>query len=217
MAVVVILIGLLMPTLWSARETARRVICGSNIRQLGIGIALYAEDHRDRLPPSQYIKKGADKPQEMLRLRVDKQADAVNKTDWDGLGFLYSENYLPEGHLFYCPSHTGMHRYDTYAAEWMNPKGSIVGNYQYRGRGPNGATLLSRIEPTYAALVADGLRTQADFNHKVGGNVLRADLSVFWYRDSSGHILGALAFNEGEVDADKTDKAWKALDEALSK
>jgi hypothetical protein len=222
MAVVAILISLLSPTLWSVRETARRVLCGSNIRQLGIGIALYADDNHDRLPPSQFIdnKDGKPvKPQEMLHLRVDKQADGVSQNDWDGLGHLYSGNYLPEPHIFYCPSHKGQITFGAYAARWDSEMGSIVGNYQYRGSGPmpNHALFLSRIEPGTTALVSDGLRTQSDYNHRIGGNVLRADLSVQWYRDASGGILAALPAQDGDVDAGKTEDAWKLLDLQLGK
>ncbi len=216
MGVIAILIGLLMPTIWSVRETARRVICGSNIRQLGIGIALFADDHRDRLPPTQFNGKEA-KPQEMLRVRVEKQANGVSYNDWDGLGFLYGGNYLPEPHLFYCPSHTGENTFLAHADRWMNPGLTILCNYQFRGMGPNKEVRLSLIDPNTAALVADGLRTKADFNHKVGGNVLRADLSVFWYRDSAGHIINALPLADANANAKDTDTAWKLLDDELAK
>src|SRR5262249_55750543 len=124
------------------------------------------------------------------------------------------------GHLFYCPSHSGGTTYDAYKNQWAQGEGTIRCNYQYRGCGPSktGYTLLlSRIDPSSVALVADGLRTQADFNHRIGGNVLRADLSVFWYRDSAGHILSALPSYEGDVDEEKTDEAWQLLDDELTK
>jgi type II secretory pathway pseudopilin PulG len=219
MAVVAILIGLLTPTMWSVRETARRVICGSNIRQLGIGIALFADDNRDRLPPSQFVnqKGNAEKPQEMLRLRVDKNVDGVSHSAWDGLGHLYHGGYLPEGHIFYCPSHAGANTFSNFAYQWREQIGSIMGNYQFRGSGPKATLFLSRIDPSSTALVADGLRTKADFNHKIGGNVLRADLSVFWFRDSAGRVVSALPAFEGEVDKDSTEEAWKMLDAAMAK
>lgn len=212
MTVIAILIGLLMPTIWSVRETARRVICGSNIRQLGIGIALYADDHEDRLPSTQFV--GDNKAQEMLRVRVEKGADAVNNSDWDGLGWLY-EAYLPESHVFYCPSHTGGNTFEVFSDRWANKYGRIICNYQFRGMGPNKETRLSLIDPNSSALVADGLRTRADFNHRVGGNVLRADLSVFWYRDSGGHLMSVLPFADGNAGA--TQEAWKLIDDELLK
>ncbi len=216
MGVIAILIGLLMPTIWSVRETARRVVCGSNIRQLGIGIALFADENRDRLPPTQFNGKDA-KPQEMLRVRVEQQANGVSFNDWDGLGYLYGGGYLPEPHLFYCPSHTGENTFRAHADRWMNPGLTILCNYQFRGMGPNKEVRLSLIDPNSAALVADGLRTKSDFNHKVGGNVLRADLSVVWFRDSAGHIVAALPLADANANAKDTDTAWKLLDDELAK
>jgi len=45
-AVIALLIGLLLPALGSARETARRVKCASNCRQLGIAGAAYSNENR---------------------------------------------------------------------------------------------------------------------------------------------------------------------------
>jgi competence protein ComGC len=213
MAVITVLIGLLMPTLRTVRETARRVICGSNVRQLGIGIALFADDNRDRLPPTQFLGKA--KNQEMLRVRVDNEADPVSDSNWDGLGWLYGRSYLPEPHLFYCPSHAGVNTFAAFADRWWNNYGSILSNYQFRGSDAKGQTSLSLVDPSFTALIADGLRTRSDFNHKIGGNVLRADLSVYWFRDSSGHVMDALPLSEGNNGA--TDAAWNLLDTELSR
>ncbi|MBX3734802.1 MAG: prepilin-type N-terminal cleavage/methylation domain-containing protein [Verrucomicrobiae bacterium] len=51
-AIIAILAGLLLPALAGARSLARSTACLSNLRQLGIGCALYAADHRDALPQS---------------------------------------------------------------------------------------------------------------------------------------------------------------------
>jgi len=44
-AIIALLIGILLPTLGSARESARRVICASNQRMIVIAATLYAENH----------------------------------------------------------------------------------------------------------------------------------------------------------------------------
>ena len=49
-AVIAILAGLLMPSLNSAREQARRTKCSSNLRQIGLGLELYASGNRGWLP-----------------------------------------------------------------------------------------------------------------------------------------------------------------------
>jgi len=50
-AIIAILAALLMPALERARSAAKRVTCMGNFRQVGLGLAMYANDHNDRLPP----------------------------------------------------------------------------------------------------------------------------------------------------------------------
>lgn len=45
-AIIMILLSLLFPTLRQARATARRAICASNQRQIGIGCEVYMNDHK---------------------------------------------------------------------------------------------------------------------------------------------------------------------------
>lgn len=49
-AVIGILAGLLLPTFASAKTRARQTKCASNLRQLGIGMLMYADDFQGKLP-----------------------------------------------------------------------------------------------------------------------------------------------------------------------
>ncbi|MEA2708886.1 MAG: hypothetical protein QOF78_1487 [Phycisphaerales bacterium] len=48
--IIAILIGILLPTLARARESARTVACASNARQIALAIRLFAQDHRGYMP-----------------------------------------------------------------------------------------------------------------------------------------------------------------------
>src|SRR5687768_13545277 len=49
-AVVAILAGLLFPVFAQSRESARRAVCASNMRQVVLGTLLYTQDHDELLP-----------------------------------------------------------------------------------------------------------------------------------------------------------------------
>ena len=51
-AIIALLAGLLLPALATAQARARSVKCLSSLRQLGVGVVLYADDNRDALPQS---------------------------------------------------------------------------------------------------------------------------------------------------------------------
>ena len=43
-SIIALLIGILLPSLGKARDTAREVLCQNNLRQIGIGYAMYLDD-----------------------------------------------------------------------------------------------------------------------------------------------------------------------------
>jgi prepilin-type N-terminal cleavage/methylation domain-containing protein/prepilin-type processing-associated H-X9-DG protein len=51
--VLVVLLGILVPVFWQAREKSRRTACASNLHQLYEAFAMYAQDNDGRLPPYQ--------------------------------------------------------------------------------------------------------------------------------------------------------------------
>lgn len=53
-AIIALLIGILLPALHSARNSARSVVCISNLRTLAITTHQYADAHRGILPPSSH-------------------------------------------------------------------------------------------------------------------------------------------------------------------
>ena len=53
MAIMAIMAGLLLPALGRAREQARRAVCTSNLKQIGVALHLYLNDYRDTFPVAQ--------------------------------------------------------------------------------------------------------------------------------------------------------------------
>ena len=104
-AIIALLAALLMPALTTARESAKRVYCASNLKQLGIGFVLYAEEHDGRYPYD-----GDNHPN-----GFDHEQKFGGKTGaWPDYGAPYTtENRLLNpyvGHaenLFRCPSDRG--------------------------------------------------------------------------------------------------------------
>ncbi|MFW6038943.1 MAG: type II secretion system protein [bacterium] len=64
-SIIALLVALLLPALKAAREQARRVSCASNLRQIHLGVELYAEDHDGWYPAGGALRMN------MMRNRQD--------------------------------------------------------------------------------------------------------------------------------------------------
>ncbi len=102
-AIIAILAGLLLPTLAAAKEKAKRTGCVSDLKQIALGIVMYAQDNEDKLPTLKFRDTANPQyPYEMMRY------SAPGTFDSDGgpynLGLLWSKGVIKEGKIFYCPS-----------------------------------------------------------------------------------------------------------------
>ena len=53
-AIIALLIGILLPALGKAKQTAQNIICQNNLRQIGIGLQMYFDDQKDPRFPDMY-------------------------------------------------------------------------------------------------------------------------------------------------------------------
>jgi prepilin-type N-terminal cleavage/methylation domain-containing protein len=58
--IIAVLIGLLLPAMMAARESARLTACKSNLRQLGLAMTMYANDNQDCYPRALPLAPGAN-------------------------------------------------------------------------------------------------------------------------------------------------------------
>ncbi len=189
LAVASVLTGLLLPAMSRVRENLNRIICSSNLRQLGMSVVSYAGDFNERLPYTVLREDDFYQPQELMAVYL-----GGDPAGWDGLGLLYSKGYCTAPGVFYCPSHTGDHPSERYHGMWEDAGSEIIySNYQYAGHlkwdDPNSPVRF--IDDARLVIATDGLRTSLDFNHETGMNVLSGDGSVIW-RDDPGIVYANL-------------------------
>jgi prepilin-type N-terminal cleavage/methylation domain-containing protein/prepilin-type processing-associated H-X9-DG protein len=60
-AIIAILAAMLLPVLARAKETARRIQCMNNLKQLGLAAQIYVNDNQGYYPPRTYLDRWPDK------------------------------------------------------------------------------------------------------------------------------------------------------------
>jgi len=88
-AIIGLLAGLLLPTLGKAKEAGRSTACLSNLRQIGIAVQLYTDDHRNRLPE--------------MRDRLF-ETNGASSTNIEATIDVVLTNYLGAPQVLRCPS-----------------------------------------------------------------------------------------------------------------
>lgn len=109
-AVIAILVALLLPALSAAKESARSTRCLANIRQLGLAVSLYADDHH-AFPIFTFDLTGETVPYPYWH----QQIYPYTRHDWTNA-------------LYRCPSYQGL----TLAA---SDAGDPLGSYGYNANG----------------------------------------------------------------------------------
>lgn len=123
-AIIAILAAMLLPALGRAKERALRINCASNLKQIGIGIFIYASDNKDRLPICKFRDANSWYPYEMVRF-AGNTGHAIAHGPHN-LGLLYWSKAVPNGEVFYCASgkkEGGNHTYAYYAVTEPWPYG----------------------------------------------------------------------------------------------
>jgi type II secretory pathway pseudopilin PulG len=104
--IIALLISMLLPALNKAREAAKKVVCASNLRQIGQAMQMYAGDNRGWMPPGYvYTPPNFTMPQHILGNYVDSFAGLILllPRPWN-TGFSNPQAYLPNPDVMFCPS-----------------------------------------------------------------------------------------------------------------
>ncbi len=100
-SIIALLIAILLPALSASRDAARNTICLSNLRQLGLGVNMYMNDHDGWVPPGYMAPSVVS--YDVTTILDDYYAGGAG--NWYNLGILYQEHYLDTGlPVYFCPS-----------------------------------------------------------------------------------------------------------------
>lgn len=97
-AIIAILAAMLLPALARAREQARRGVCISNIKQIGLALHMYSQDFFDRFP-----------------------TDRITYFSATGSFSLLIPRYIEDPAVFRCPSDRQYGETGSTATAWANP------------------------------------------------------------------------------------------------
>lgn len=139
-AVIAILMALLMPALRNTREMARRVVCASNLRQMGNAILLYRTDnngdlletyaHNDNWRYPFLIHVGAQTDNEISLAALNEYIPGLD-VDLQSSGANWEDQAIDTGSVWFCPSST--YNDAAWEANWSN-NDRLTLDYSYFAR-----------------------------------------------------------------------------------
>jgi prepilin-type N-terminal cleavage/methylation domain-containing protein len=196
-AVISLLLAILIPSLLSVREQAKRVRCSTNLKNIGLGLAAFANQNDDALPQPQYTAANPNRAYACY----DKPAPGTPLQ----LAEVYTGGFLGEtAAILYCPSFVAEYsQYNSgigWGRDWSFSGNTINASYLYapqrKERDVMGLPVimtnprLSRLGQN-TAIVTDKLDTWDTIPHQSSGgmgrgiNVVFVDSSVKLCNDRS--------------------------------
>jgi prepilin-type N-terminal cleavage/methylation domain-containing protein/prepilin-type processing-associated H-X9-DG protein len=164
-AIISILAAILFPVFSHVRENARRIVCASNLKQLGLAWQMYADDYDEMACPSYHASNGDD-AWDFHHL----QGSTGNYTGWT-TGFLGV--YTRDAEIHGCPDNSykttsSSRPYNGYAYNATYIGGDYFGSPSGSGDYP-ACTLPQIVVPSQTAVFAD-----AGFGPQSPDNFLRS-------------------------------------------
>lgn len=120
-SIIGILAALLLPALSRVKDRATRMACVNSLRQIGLGIHMYAADNNDHVP---YVLWSVSNPARTLNPCFVVPGSGTVYKGFYGLGLLWHSKAVPDARVFYCPGEAKVggtlytYEYYTQVAPW---------------------------------------------------------------------------------------------------
>src|SRR5687767_6027032 len=104
-AIIAILASLLLPALGNAKNRATRVKCTNNLKQIGLGMFMYADDNGDKLPPADFNpeKNPNSGPYQGYWMFDGPAGRPADITRPHNLAYLWTTKLISDHRIFYDP------------------------------------------------------------------------------------------------------------------
>jgi prepilin-type N-terminal cleavage/methylation domain-containing protein/prepilin-type processing-associated H-X9-DG protein len=168
-AIIAVLMGILMPALSRARESAKRTVCANNLRGLTLAWTMYADDNGDKVAKSRAIanKNGPNQGWvgwQLINESADEQLENIRR------GQLYKYNNNEKAYRCpIAPAYEGLRTY-CMACSWNNygeQPASVFG----AGEGQILKTRSAVSQPAMRMVFADTVGSDQDAMYTVQYNV----------------------------------------------
>jgi len=161
--IIALLVALLVPTIWKAKEGANQAACANNLRQIGMAFIQYGQAHDGKLP--YHADWGPPHPEDWIHWQPGPGRDNNDLTKTSAIG-KYLGKFTPN--VFRCPSDDPSHRtrYDT------SGQGPRRYDFSYSFNGffasnwsPAGPRLMAVVNPAAKIMVIEEDELSLDDGH----------------------------------------------------